>query len=346
MTSPSSGGLFHRAILESAPSLSLFSSLAEASKLGVAVARALGCHNRSAVDAVSCMRAADVGAFMHASRKAEADYLALVSSFDIAHPTSSFLPFKPVVDGVLIPEQPTKVLLERRAPAAVPTLLGFNHDEMWALLDQLPGWVRPPELEAALVLLFGVRTGRAAWQHYSRLYSTDLAALVKVLTDYLFTCSGQALALAAPQPSYVYAYDHIDSFGKEIFTRFRLPQCAQRACHMAEIPLVFGNRGPPSLNATFSAAEEALSTLLQAAFTAFARGDPLPPVPTVASPATGNPLGAFPEPSSRASLGTSWVPFDNTTRRIGLAVNTSALVTPLASADVCRSIWDRTGYSR
>ena len=51
--------------------------------------------------------------------------------------------------------------------------------------------------EAAMAVLFGAETARKAYQHYSGLYPGDkLSAVVKILTDFLFTCSSQALALA------------------------------------------------------------------------------------------------------------------------------------------------------
>ena len=62
------------------------------------------------------------------------------------------------------------------------------------------------------------------------------------------------------RPSYVYRYDHIDSFGKGLFDKLGLPQCETRACHMAEVPLVFGNT---ALNFTFSPREHSIISAVQ-----------------------------------------------------------------------------------
>ena len=91
---------------------------------------------------------------------------------------------------------------------------------------QIPSWVHGLEAEAALALLFDPLTAERAWKHYSALYPGDTtSAFIKILTDYVFTCSSQALALALPAPSFTYAYNHLDSFGAAIFAKFNLPQC-------------------------------------------------------------------------------------------------------------------------
>lgn len=318
MASPGSQGLFHRAIQESAVDLSLFDAK-QAAKLGRETAKKLGCHNRTDAEAIACMRAADLDDLFHASGEAESSFLTIVESLSLKHPTGTFLPFKPNIDGVEFTEQPMQTILDGRAPAAVPTLLGFNHDEMWALLSSIPSWMRGLELDVALSVLFGVETGLKAWGHYKHLAQghDKTAAVVKILTDYLFTCAGQATALKLPGPSFVYQYNHPDSFSKEIFTRFNLPQCAidNRVCHMAEIPLVFNNTGPASLNASLSKQELLLSRQIMQAFTGFAKGG-----------------------------GAGWAPF-NASHRVGMVINQTFAAGSLgAASSVCVDIWDHTGY--
>ena len=318
MASAGSAGLFHRAIQESAVDLSLFDRK-QAAKLGKETAKKLGCRKQTDAETIACMRTADLDDLFRASKEAEGSFLTIVESLNLKHPTGTFLPFKPNIDGVNFVEQPMQTILEQRAPAAVPTLLGFNHDEMWALLSSLPSWLRGLEVDVALSILFGVETGLKAWSHYKHLASghDKTAAVVKILTDYLFTCAGQASALALPHPSYVYQYNHADSFGREIFSRFGLPQCAidGRVCHMAEIPLVFNNTGPADLNATLSRAELGLSAQIMRAFTTFAKG--------------GSP---------------GWQPFE-AGQRMGLVINQTFAAGSLGEASkVCVDIWDHTGY--
>jgi len=316
MASNRSAGLFHRAVLESAPDLSLFTAH-EARRLGAEVAKKAGCAHTSATATAECLRTIDVDALQSAASAAEASLFGELSSLSLARPTASFLPFKPHVDGTDLTEQPFAALVAGRAPAAVPTLIGFNHDEMWALMSGLPGWVGKLGVGAALSALFGLPTAVRATKHYEKLYPSDeSSAALKILTDYIFTCSSQAVALALPSPSFVYQYNHIDSFGPELFGRFGLAQCASRACHEAEIPLVFGNMGPASFNISLTPDEAAISATLQAAVTAVAKG--------------GAPVG--------------WPPFTSAARR-GLVINQTAAAVPLGeAANVCTAIWDRSGY--
>jgi len=143
--------------------------------------------------------------------------------------------------------------------------------------------------------------------------------VIKILTDYVFTCSSQAVAAANSlhAPSYVYQNNHVPSFGKTIFTQFGLPQCVGRVCHMSEVPLVFGiSPAAAHFNVSFSPAEQAISKRYMAAFTALAHG---------------------------ADVG--WAPFNASDRR-GLVVgNVSALEASLGDAGaVCGAIWDGAGY--
>ena len=118
-----------------------------------------------------------------------------------------------------------------------------------------------------------------------------------------------------PSPSYVYQFNHIDSFGATLFTKFGLAQCANRSCHEAEIPFVFGNTGPAELNVTFTPAEMSISHRLQSSFTAFAHG-----------------------------RGADWAPFSQA-QRTGLVINITADSAHLGdAASVCADIWDLAGY--
>ena len=321
MATEGSAGLFHRAVLESAPDLSLLPAKDQA-HLGNEVAKKLGCTNKTAADIVACMKAADVQAVCKAASDAEGDWLTVVEALDLPHITGSFLPFKPHVDGEDIKEQPFQTLLDGRAPGGVPTLLGFTHDEMWALMPSLPKWVKGLAIDTLVTLLFGLKTGPKAWKHYKGMYpGDDDSALAKLLTDYLFTCAGQAAALALPAPSYVYAYNHFDSFAPSLFAKFGLPECAidGRVCHMAELPLFWNQSGPASLNCSLSPTEQQMSSTLIGAITSFAKGGD-PQVP-------------------------GWAPYTNSSRAGLIVTNTTAAPAPLgAAADVCVDIWDQTGY--
>lgn len=316
MTSPGSAGLFHRAIVESSPSLSLFPAKA-AAKLGAAVAREVGCKNLTNAAIIACMRAADADILIEAAGKVGGNALDIVATFDIGRATASFLPFKPNIDGIDIIGQPMEVLLSGKAPAAVPALVGFNQDEMWALLSSVPKWIGAPEVRAVLDAWFGSTTSAKAWAHYAPLFpkGDTTSIVVKILTDYLFTCSSQAVAAATASPSFVYQFNHIDSFGVTLWGKFGLTQCEHRACHMTEIPFVFNNKGPTDLNVTFTPAERAISQRMLGAFTNHAKG-----------------------------IAAGWTPY-TAANRLGLLINETAVDGPLGvAASVCTEIWDHVGY--
>ena len=315
MVSPGSQGLFHGAVLESAPALSLMESK-EAKRLGAVVAHKVGCRNHSDADVVRCLQEVDVDRLYHASAESESDVLAILETFEHRHITASILPFKPNIDGVDILEQPFRTLLKGPTAAGVPILAGSNHDEMYALLDSLPHWVRGLEVEAMLGLIFGWTVGQEAWEYYKPLYPGDeLSAVVKLLTDYIFTCANQAAAAALPPPSYIYQFNRVASYAAKLFGAFGHPKCETHACHMEELPLTFNNTGPAALNVTLDSVELAMSRQLIGAITAFAHGR---------SP--------------------GWAPFSNS-NRTGLVLNASAEVRPLGpAAEVCVRIWDKTGY--
>ena len=100
-----SKGLFHRAVLESVPSLSLLDAK-DAAKLGKATAKKLGCKNRTDTETIACLRAANASDLVQAADAAQNDWLVVAGALELAHPTASFLPFKPNVDGQELVEQP------------------------------------------------------------------------------------------------------------------------------------------------------------------------------------------------------------------------------------------------
>ena len=321
MASAGSAGLFHRAIFESSPDLSLFEAK-DAARLGHEVAKKLNCDKKSDPETIACMRAADADALWSAADAAASYWLTDITTISLSHPTASFLPFKPNVDGIDFVEQPFATILSGNAPGAVPSIIGFNHDEMWALLDSFPSWFRGLEVQAALAILYGLPTAVRAWEHYSKAYPKhdDKDVSLKVLTDYIFTCSSQAMALKMPQ-AYVYQWNHHDSFGPTVWAKFGLAQCAHLACHETEIPLVFGNMGPAELNISFTPAERELSKVFMQSFTDLAKGR----APT-------------------GSSGAVW-PLYDATNRSGLAINETAVPGSLGvAASVCADIWDKAGY--
>ena len=148
--------------------------------MGRATARKLGCRNHTDAEVVACLREhSDVDALLHAADEASTELLTEIGTLQLHHLTASILPFKPVIDGVDLLEQPMATLLKGTAASHVPMIIGSNHDEMWALIASLPKWIRGLEVEIALTLLFGLRAGTAAWRHYKALFPGTHAAGLK-----------------------------------------------------------------------------------------------------------------------------------------------------------------------
>lgn len=73
------------------------------------------------------------------------------------------------------------------APGAVPAILGFTHDEMYALAPGLPPWFKHLEVDVAMAILFGVGTAHRAWAYYSGIFGKhdDASIAIKALTDFV-----------------------------------------------------------------------------------------------------------------------------------------------------------------
>ena len=109
---------------------------------------------------------------------------------------------------------------------------------------------------------------------------------------------------------------------------------------MAEIPMVYNNTGPPSLNVSFTQPELAISRAYIQAFTALAHSPA-----TSAAASTAPASAAFSAALGADGVGVGWAPFNASDRR-GLVIGDArAVEAPLGDAGaVCDSIWDAAGY--
>jgi para-nitrobenzyl esterase len=117
VVSPSSAGLFARAITESGPCSSALPTKSAAEVEGAGIAAALGCSQSSSAAVVSCLRALTVP-----------QILTIQNAITSQNSIGSLTAFFPNVDGVLIPQEPVMSLLLGKFNR-VPLLMGTNHDE-------------------------------------------------------------------------------------------------------------------------------------------------------------------------------------------------------------------------
>jgi para-nitrobenzyl esterase len=245
LVSPGSGGLFHRASIQSAYPTSRWMTAAEASIQGQAFASALGCTDPTEI--LACMRSQ--------SRDVVLTALSQATQQVVEPPDRVF--WEPVVDGVVIPAQPRR-LFERGAFHRVPTIIGFTRDEGWGAfvnrsfpqgvsLEQYVGWVTN-------------EFGRYA-SSVLDLYPADLdpdssvpypiEALARVTGDAQFVCEGRRLAGLIERtrtPTYLYSYEYeIDTLSLDY------------VIHGVESNILFGNDYAPPVFPGYALADADLT---------------------------------------------------------------------------------------
>jgi len=255
-------------LLVARPAEGLFSSaLMESGGCG---ARSLAAARSTAADLVAaagCAGSADVASCLW-TLTAEQVVLALPSSASVSGPQG---PFQPVVDGVVIPEEPLGMIASGRHHH-VPLVVGANADETGR---DVPLVMSEAQYEAAVLALAGgsqLLADLALARYPVADYASPRAAYVALTSDAKFVCTARRVVRAArsgqdlPVWRYYFARAYQgDSALLEAFGAF----------HGAEIPYVFGDLrlagySPP-------AEEEALSTAMLAAWASLAaHGDPGP----------------------------------------------------------------------
>ncbi len=189
--------------------------------------------------------------------------------------TPGWLPFQPVVDGVVLPE-PAQAAIRAGLSGSVPLLLGSNRDE-WKLFAALDPRLRGLD-EAGLVERVRARVpegdptrAKALIESYrgsgeARVGTTPLDVFCALETDRVYRIPGLRLADAQRAAGgRVFAYH---------FTRpAALLDSALGACHAAEVPFVFGTVGSPAGRAWSGSGPEVdvLAACRKAAWASFAR---------------------------------------------------------------------------
>ncbi len=282
LTTPGSAGLFHRALIQSG-ACKFVDDRAEGQAVADAVVTALGC----GPDRVGCLRAATAEAI---TRAAAAPVGALEGAT-----------FGPVIDGVVIVEQPEAAILAGRHHA-MPIAIGANADET---ARDVPPSLTTPQYEALVRTQYGALADQVL-AHYPPT-PTPRAAYVQVTTDSRFVCPSRQIARHADagQAAAVYRY---------FFTH---RATALGAVHGIEIPYVFGTFDSIVVNGQPyqpTAIDLRLTAAMQGYWTRFARTgdpggtpawpiyDPSDPVIVLADPVTT-------ATGIRASLCDFWAPF-------------------------------------
>jgi para-nitrobenzyl esterase len=245
LVAPGSKGLFSAAISESGGTYR--TTLAQAESALLPVVTSAGCD--TAADALACLRAANASTFA-----------ALGAALNPLAKTG--LKFSPVVDGVVLPDQPLTLIAQGKQ-AGVPVILGTNADETSRMVANV---TTDAQYQAAVQAQYGAMLGNQVLTQYpSSRFASPRAALIAVTTDATWTCPIRRLArsLTATQQAPVYRY----------FFTWRAPGAAGGivgSTHGLEVPFVFDSFSAVSAGFMPDAAAQSLSATMQGAWANFA----------------------------------------------------------------------------
>jgi para-nitrobenzyl esterase len=261
LMTPASRGLFHRAIGESAYCTIPSDTRATAEAQGTRYATAKGCTD--AAQALSCLRG-----------KAPTD---LIASAPNTQPGGAFyqprggdnFSFQPVIDGVVLPDQPAAVLTAGNI-AMVPVIQGSNTAEGILFHSGVFGDIpltTEAEYRAALGRRF-TQVDAIVLEYPVSGYPSLNEALSAVSSDAFFVCPARRTArllAAAGVTNYLYSFEGpLDSAVRSVLSG--------KSFHSADIPYVFGN---PFVLGTIPEAYKPLAAAVQGYWTRFAKtGDP------------------------------------------------------------------------
>jgi para-nitrobenzyl esterase len=197
MTSPLTRGLIHGVAMQSSVPVGCeIQTLADAKGgIGERVVRALGCD--TAADIAGCLRG-----------KPMKEVVAAVPG------TFGVLPrlYGPNMDGLIFPEQPIKLIAEKRHPA-MPVIIGTTSNETGPWADTAGRVTDEASYAAAIDKVFGAAARERILAIYpTNAYSSPRAAFAQLTTDAQFTCQARrvsrALTRSQREPVYRYLFSH------------------------------------------------------------------------------------------------------------------------------------------
>jgi para-nitrobenzyl esterase len=251
LVSPGSGGLFHRADRPGSYPTVRETTQADGAIQGEAFAQALGCTVPSEV--LSCMRSRDWNQVL----------TALLPATEAVVEPSNRTVWRPVVDGVEIPDQP-RTLLEAGLFHRVPTITGTTRDEGWVFVARsFPTGVSPDQYDTWIWSEFGAAAPNVLATYPVASFPSATDAMARLVGDVQFVCEARRLARAIERtgtPVFQYSYEYeIDALSLD------------RVIHGVESNILFGNAYvPPYAVHPLDAQDLALHAAMSGYWTRFA----------------------------------------------------------------------------
>ena len=229
LVSPSAGGLFQHAIIESSVGLGLITDLplatAEANG-GATVIAAVGCANSA--DVASCLRNLPVSAFLTPT----------------ATPAGATLP---VVDGVVLPQQPLRAFQTGQFNH-VPVIIGNTHDEgtFFAFpADTVPGGLTAAGYTVQVQSLYESNAPAVLNEYPASAYASPIQALAAIYTDADVACPTAEKREALSHYVQVFGYEFSEpNPAQGPLLGPPLPGLTYGDYHTSDLPYVFGVSAP------------------------------------------------------------------------------------------------------
>jgi len=244
---------------------------------------------------------------------------------------NAFLCWTPIVEGVVIPQQPFTALLLGNYETNIPVMLGHTAQEaylfIYVAMKNPVSWLG---YDAMLLAILGVKGAvEAALFEYPVPWGTNdtRPLLSRVATDYIFVCSNRNVTrtMTTYGPNvWLYDFNHIASFNRTAW--YPNTQCYTAVCHGADLPFVFDS-GHGYVNYTVD--EVHLAASMATYWTNMAH--------------TGNPNTIGPWNTYPDLQGLVWPAYTTSSSpSIALQTPTNAIV-PFLQKSYC-DFWDTLGY--
>ena len=321
LVSPSSQGLFTRAIMQSNPFGIPLQNRVTAAITADGVSTYLGCESED----VSCLRSKSVDAIL--SAQANAVDMSLTSFF------STIVALSPMVDSIGdIPEQPALALSRKGIDPSIQVLSGYNKDEgILFVYSSFESSINSNYYQIAVKSIFKDFSSQVSAVYPSTLIpgNSDGRAVLSVMaTDAFFHCPLRNVTKAyqvssrGAQTTYLYQFNHVLSFkpwGGRTY-------CYNASCHAAELPMVFNtfSDAEASLNYTPSSSERVLAYAMHTAWSNFIKNG---------NPSTGGSISPLSFPAYAASTDILSI----------VDVQNYATTTALIRDSYC-DLWDSIGF--